>query len=248
MGRLCWMLAAMGLTLAAAAPLHAQDEVIVTASLKRESAAFVDSIDAEEITPPVPPASAMVLRRRADFAVQPVEIKGDTLDADQRRAEIMAMARKAVELAGRSGVELAIGGMTLEPLTADKVDGLDVQRITYPNEGSRVLFLVKVPLTADLSYPDVLKRVDAFIKSVPPVGRAQMNSFADLALSVVDPEQYRGAIMERIAANSGTSAAAFGQGYAVTVTGVERPVQWAWAGSNDVNLFLPITVNVVPRP
>lgn len=244
-------IAALLLIGAWAAPVAAQEdveEVIVTASLKRSSAAMTDAIDAEDLQPPQPPASVMTVRRRADYAVHPVEIVGDTVDEDECRKEILAMTRRAIELAGRGGVELATGGALVQPLTLANYTGLDFEKVRYPGPAKKVTFLVKVPLAGESDADAVLDRIEAYLKSVPAVGRAQIRQFGDLALSVVDPEQYRPAIIGRIAASAGPGLAPFGAGYGVTVTGLERPVQWAWAGKTDVNLYLPITLTLVPRP
>ena len=61
---------------------------------------------------------AVGLRRTADFAVMYVTIAGDTREMEPRRQEILTMVRSAIELAQRSGVELATGDFIVEPLTS----------------------------------------------------------------------------------------------------------------------------------
>jgi hypothetical protein len=81
-----------------------QGEVVVTAS-RRESDGYDEKIP------------LIGLRRRADFAVQEVAITGDTRDSTARHNEMFAMIRGAIELAGKRGVQLAIGDTVIEPLT-----------------------------------------------------------------------------------------------------------------------------------
>ncbi len=74
-----------------------------------------------------------------------------------------------------------------------------------------------------------------------------MKVYSELTLSVVNPEQYRGAIIDLIAKDTGTTSGRFGAGYGVEVSGLDRPVQWKRAGLTEVQLFLPSETKVRPR-
>ncbi|HEX7931214.1 MAG TPA: TonB-dependent receptor, partial [Sphingomicrobium sp.] len=65
--------------------------------------------------------------------------------------------------------------------------------------------------------------------------------------SVVNPEQYRGTIIDLIAKDTAETSARFGSGYGVEVTGLDRPVQWKRTGLTEVQLFLPSATTVRPR-
>ena len=84
------------------------------------------------------------------------------------------------------------------------------------------------------------------MRAVPATGRAEIRSSGDLTLSVVGPDQYRDRILELIAADSRATAARFGPNYAVTATGLDRPVEWMRAGLTEVFLYVPYNVVVVP--
>lgn len=204
-----------------------------------------DDEDRPERVVPVP-ASIQMLRRTADFAVQQVIIKGDTIDEDDRNAEILAMTRKAIELARASGVELATGELVVEPLTLDNYRELEVTDEEY-GSGAQVIFLVKVPLAPGIDAKAALARIDKFLKVVPAVGRAEIEAYSELTLSVVNPEQYRGTIIDLVAKDTAATSGRFGAGYGVEVTGLDRPVQWRRASLTEVQLFLPATSTVRPR-
>ncbi|WP_232491970.1 hypothetical protein [Novosphingobium kaempferiae] len=95
-------------TIGSIAPAWGQDEglgeVIVTA-MRRE---------ADDYSADMP---AVGLRRKADFAVVEVAVSGDTRDKAQREGEIYDMIRSAIAAAPKSGVQLAYGERTLQPLT-----------------------------------------------------------------------------------------------------------------------------------
>lgn len=238
-------LAAAGV-LAGAMPARAQDgseEIVVTGMRKLNPD---DDEDRVRILSIPTPAAVQMLRRTADFAVQQVIVTSDTVDEEESSAEVYAMTRKAIDLATGSGVELATGEIVVEPLTAANYKDLEIVEDDDSN-GEAVKFLVKVPLAAGIDAKAALARIDKFIKAVPAVGRAQVKAYSELTLSVVNPEQYRGAIIDLVAKDTSATSGRFGQGYGVEVTGLDRPVQWKRASLTEVQLFLPSNSTVRPR-
>lgn len=217
----------------AAAVIGAQ-EIVVTAS-RREAK------DYDEHVP------AIGLRRVADFAVQEVVIEGDTRDPDKRHDEIYAMVRGAIELAARrGGVELASGEIVVEPLTPANYRSLSLERDSRP-DSERTRFLIKTRLGAGADARAALERITTFIKAVPTVGRAQIRIEGDLTLSVVNPDQYRTAVIDLVAADAKATAARLGPDYAVEVKGLDRPIEWSRASLAEVLLYVPYSYAVVPR-
>jgi len=235
-----------GVLVAVATPALAQDgggEIVVTAFRRLAS----DDDDKKILDIVTTPAAVQTLRRTADFAVQQVVIVSDTTDEDDARAEVLAMTRKAIDLSAGAGTLLATGELLVEPLTAGNYKELLFDDDDDDFNGELVKFLVKVPLAPGIDAKAVLAKIDKFIKSVPAVGRAEMKPYSELSLSVVNPEQYRGAIIDLVAKDTATTSARFGTGYGVEVTGLDRPVQWKRAGLTEVQLFLPSASTVRPR-
>ncbi|MES2444940.1 MAG: TonB-dependent receptor [Pseudomonadota bacterium] len=234
---------------AGAAPAFAQedsggDEIIVTGFRSLDP----DDDDDRAREKPVPvPAAIQMLRRTADFAVQQVMITGDTREEDGRREEIQSMARNAIGLAAKFGVQLSIGDFVIEPLTLANVKDLPFSDDEDGVQAERIVFLVKVPLAPGIDSKTALARIAGFIKGVPAVGRAEMKPLSELTLSVVNPEQYRGAIIDLVARDTAATSGRFGPAYGVEVSGLDRPVQWRRAGLTEVQLFLPSAATVRPR-
>lgn len=232
----CWMVAAiLSAQLLGATAVAAQEgeEIIVTAS-RRESDDYVETMPITR------------LRRTADFAVQSVRIAGDTRDAEQRRSEIYEMVRQAIATAGKLGVELATGEYLVEPLTPANYRALTLTSDGRPDT-DRTEFLVKVRLQSGMDAKAAIDRITRFVAAVPAVGRAEIKESGDLTLSVVNPDQYRGQIVDLIAADAAATAGKFGAGYGVEVKGLDRPVEWSRASLTDVFLYLPANYVVRPR-
>lgn len=213
--------------LAAAAPAVAQ-EVLVTAQ-RRDG--YVGGMVAAQ-------RPVIHLKRTADYVVQTVWITGDTRDAAKRMEDINATLRNTIGGAAKAGVELAVGDYVIEPLTLT-----NYRNLSYGGDGrpdtSRTTFLVKVRLTPSLDIPAAKAQIAKFVESVAKVGRTSMTVSGEPTLSVVNPDQYRGAIVDLIAADAAVQAAKFGAGHGVDVSGIDRPVEWARSGLTEVSLYLP---------
>jgi len=219
-----------------AAPAFAQ-EVIVTASRR---GGYLNSYADGDTRPYVH------LKRTADYAVQMVRVVGDTRDADKRREEVYAMVRNAVELAGKHGVELSTGNYIIEPVTLANYTNLPLAGDGRADT-SVATFLVKVRLEPGMDSKAALGRISKFIAAVPAVGRAEIKATGELTLSVVNPDQYRGQIIDLLAADAKGSAAKFGDDYGVQISGLDKPVEWARGSLTEVFLYLPVEYVIRPK-
>ena len=189
---------------------------------------------------------AIGLTKVADFAIQPVAVTGDTRDANIRHDEMYQTIRRAIELAGSHGVQLAFGELIVEPLTLANYRELTFRTDNRPDT-NRVELLVKARLTgADAR--EATARIERFIKAIKPVGRALVVNRDDMSLSVVAPDQYRPEIARIIAGDAAAMAAKFGPDYAVEVRGLNRPVDWTRASLTEVFLYIPYELLIRPKP
>lgn len=233
-----------------ATPAQAQDlnagEVVVTGSRARQT--YIDprtnrAIATEEDGSGLP---SVGLRRRADSALLPVIIAGDTREQGPRREEILTMVRSALDLARRSNIELAVGDFFVVPLTSDNYRTLNFFGDGRP-DSERVAFFIKTRLGATADEANAaITRLEQFVRSVPAAGRAEMRAAGGLTLSIVAPDQYRGRILDLIAEDARAVAARFGPEQAIEAHGLDRPVEWRRAGITEVFLYVPHRIVVRP--
>jgi FtsP/CotA-like multicopper oxidase with cupredoxin domain len=67
------------------------------------------------------------------------------------------------------------------------------------------------------------------------------------ALTIVNPDQYRDAIVQLVADNARRYAAMFGPDYAVQVGGIDGQVFWSQVSGTDVFLYVPYRYTIVPK-
>lgn len=222
------------LAVSLAAPAYAQ-EIVVTATRRSAEASAA-------------PNAGIGIRRRADFAVQAVEVYGDARDKEARRREILQTVRGAIELGGRRGIQIAYGAGVIEPLTlANYAERLQFSTDEDRDDAERVRFTIKTPLT-DGNAAAAFERLAAFAKAVPAVGRAVVEADEPPGVSIVDPSQYRKEIVAAIATDAVAAAGAFGPTYAAEAAALAGPVRWSLASPTEVLLYIDHELKVVPRP
>ena len=227
-----WALAALVMFPATAAfPQSGRaDEVVVTAE-KREPN--------EAQTPHV------VLMRRADNLITEVRVICDTRDPTQRRNELKATLRNMIKASGGQ-IELGVGEEFIgrfDETMLDKVIAPDAKVDT-----SQAVVVVKTHVTATDTFDSASGRITAFIERTPKVGRTEILREKEWSLTIITPEQYRGAIIAKVAEDARGVAAAFGPGYGASADGLQRPVDWYQSGALDLALFIPYKLVVEPLP
>jgi hypothetical protein len=201
------------------------------------------------------------LRRQADSALRHVEITSDSLDEDVRRKEVEAMLLSALDRAKRDGVSLVVGEFVvvevtrenwkdLFPLLAGKAatddededeedDDNGKAKSRFEDDGSTATLrlMVKTKLTGSIAEAE--RRITTFVKSVPASGRSEIHQKGDLALTIINPEQYRDEIYRRIAIGSQHAAGYYGPDYGAEITGLDREIAWAQVSNTEVFLYIP---------
>ena len=184
------------------------------------------------------------LRRQADAVVLQLSIASDSRDPETRKREIHAILLAALDRAAAAGVDLVTGGFELTPVT--KASYQDLPLVSAGRvDTSQATLMVKVKLAGSITAAE--QRLDAFIKSVPRTGRGTIDKVGGLSLTIVNPDQYRDAIVQLVADNARHHAAMFGPDYAVQVSGVDGQVSWSQVSGTDVFLYVPYRYTIVPK-
>jgi hypothetical protein len=231
------VLAAVG-ALGASPPTHAAGqnaalgEIVVTAE-KRDYNSTV--------TPHV------TLVKRADNLITEVRVICDTRDPAARRNELKATLRNMIRGAdARSGIELGLGDNVI-----GRFDETMLDAVIEPDakaDTSRAVVVVKTHVSASDTFDSASGRITAFLDRTAKVGRTELLREQDWSLTIIDPEQYRQAIVTKVADDARAVAAAFGPAYGVSVDGLQKPVDWYQAGPLDLALFISYKLVVEPLP
>jgi hypothetical protein len=91
----------------------------------------------------------------------------------------------------------------------------------------------------DGSIGNAQQKINGFVKSVPVTGRSQIVQKGELALTIINPEQYRDEIYRRISAGAQHAVTFYGPDYGLDVTGLDQSIAWKQVSNTEVFLYIP---------
>jgi hypothetical protein len=259
---------ALGSLALLAAPLIAQgedggmDEVIVTGTRR-------NSVSGTAVAIAQPPVIG--LKRQADSAVRIIEIVSDSREEDMRKREVQTMLLAAIDRAKSQGMFLVTGEFELVEVTRanwkDQFPGLAEKAGTddeddededdyndddednkpkpgFEDDGSTTTVRLKLKTKLEGSIGNAQQKISSFAKSVPVTGRSQIVQKGGLALTIINPEQYRDEIYRRIADGAKHAVGFYGSEYGVGVTGLDKAIAWKQVSNTEVFLYIPYDFSI----
>lgn len=184
------------------------------------------------------------LRRRADSAVMSLFIASDTREAATRTQEIYTVLLAAMDKASAAGLELVSGGVPIQRVTRDNYKRLPLMGAGRVDT-SQVQVLVKARLDGSATATEA--RLRTFIAGLKGTGRATVSTPGGIALTVIDPDQYRDAIVRLVADEAKRNAAIFGPDFTFSLTGIDGQLNWSQVSSSEVMLYIPYRYTILPK-
>jgi hypothetical protein len=253
--------AALGIFALFAEPSLAQDEgggseIVVSAQMRNSISGTPISVTQQ---PPI-----IGLKRQADSAVRNIEIVSDSREEGMRKREVQAMLLAAIDRAKGQGMFLVTGQFELVEVTRanwqDQFPGLagkadtnddeedddddDAAPASFEDDGNTATVRLKVKTKLDGSIGNAQKKISAFVKAVPAAGRSQIEQKGGLALTIINPEQYRDEIYGRIATGAKHAVGFYGADYGLSVTGLDQALAWKQVSNTEVFLYIPYSFSV----
>ena len=187
----------------------------------------------------------LYLLHRADHVITKVRVVCDTRELSKRRQELKDTLRSMIRDAARTGtISLGVGDEIVADLTESMLD-----KVIQPDakqDTSVAVVVIKTRVSATDLFDDATGRIERFIESTPKMGRTEILREKGWDLTIVGPEQYRGAIIAKVAEDAKRTAAAFGPDYAVSIAGLQHPVAWYQKGPLDLALYIPYVMTIAP--
>ncbi len=254
-------IAAITCLIFAGGPALGQDgsgEIIVTATRRAASGSVV----------PVQPPPVIGLKRKADSALRRIEIVSDSREEDMRKREVQTMLLAAIDRGKREGLSLVVGEYEVLEVTRvnwqdrfpalarpaasaddeddddEDDDGDSKPKPAFEDDGSTATVRLMVKTTLNGSISDAQQKIRAFVKSVPTTGRALIEQKGGLALTIINPEQYRDELYRRVADGAKHATSFYGPEYGIHVTGIDRDIAWKQVSNIEIFLYIPYSFSV----
>lgn len=185
------------------------------------------------------------LLRRADHVITKVRVVCDTRELSKRRQELKDTLRSMIREASKSGtISLGVGDEIVADLTEKMLD-----KVIEPDakaDTSVATVVIKTRVAKDDMFDDATGRIERFIETTPKAGRTEILRVNRWDLTIVGPEQYRAALIAKVAEDAKRTAALFGPEYVVHIEGLQHPLAWYQKGPLDLALYIPYSLTIAP--
>jgi hypothetical protein len=114
----------------------------------------------------------------------------------------------------------------------------------FEDDNSTTTIRLKVKTKLNGSIGNAQLKISSFIKAVPKTGRSQIVQKGGLALTIINPEQYRDQIYSRIAGGSKHAVTFYGPDYGLTMTGLDKAIAWKQVSNTEVFLYIPYAFTI----
>ena len=222
-----------------AAPAHAQfeDEIIVTGTRIANYGSAAES--------PIP---GTFLKVQGDFLIVTMNVYNDSRDIETRGKEIVATLENVARAARTSrDVELSlrVDGQFVRPFSLEAA--IDAIRGGNLPETSQVSLLAKTPIpeTVTNSYK-LVGTLQDFADSIDTVGRSSVTVAGEPDVSVTNPDQYRGPLLELVADEIKAFTAALGGNYRAVVTDIDERMRFTRGGDLSLIFYIPYDYEILP--
>jgi hypothetical protein len=209
-----------------------EDEIVVTGSRFRE--AYEDF--------KVPHVS---IARRADAITVSLTVTSDTRDRDARVNEVRAALRE-IDRRARGG------DVTLTVIDDDIVRPFSLaaaERSIHPSnrpDTSQVSLILRTAISRTDTLESARARFVLFRGNLSAHGRVEYGMSSSPELTLINPSQYRTAIITAISTDVRAVTQSLGSGYAARIEGLEQQIAWRRTGDLELRLFIPYRLEIRP--
>ncbi len=181
---------------------------------------------------------AVTLKKEADFLVQNIRLVNDSRSPERRKSEIFESIEKLIKRSQKmTGIALSYGDGFLTPVNLND-DSLQIINDKKRIDTSYVDIFVKVALNENASPKAQISSMRKFITSASLMGRTEILPLGDIGLSIIGPEQYRYAILKKIAAENKGMVEALGERCKFSLSGLQNRVEWERSGLAELTLYI----------
>jgi len=225
-------LSAFGLLLLA--PLgHAQsggfDEIIVTGTRK------VD-------------APAIFIEKRGDFLLLDVRIQNDSRERKERIRDLELTIEGVIDTAkGQTDIELSlVEDGFVRPLT--QLAFMDTVRPGGQPDTSFANLKVKTDIpSGEVEAYKLVRKLDNFVDSLEGVGRTTITTYEDVAVSIVNPFQYRNEVRDKVLDEMTSTLTLLGPDYAIIPRGLDNQIRWVRSGDLNLKFYMDYSYQIYPE-
>lgn len=212
---------------------HAQsgdfDEIIVTGTRK------VD-------------APAIFIEKRGDFLLLDVRIQNDSRERKERIRDLELTIAGIIEaVKDQPDIELSlVEDGFVRPLT--QLAFMDTVRPGNQPDTSYANLKVKTDIpTGDVQAYKLVGKLDKFVDSLEGIGRTTVTTYEDVAVSIINPFQYRKDVRDKVLEEMTSTLERLGPEYAIIPRGLDNQIKWVRSGDLNLKFYMNYSYQIYPE-
>lgn len=188
------------------------------------------------------------LEKKGNYLLLEVQIENDSRGLDVRLQEITETVDNVIAAAEEDpSIELSIvgDGNMVRPLSQENFKS----GIRAGGRPDTSIAFMKVKTAIPDNVGDSYKlatKLGSFVEGLEEVGRTEIKARDDIAVSVVNPFQYRKEVMDLIIDEVNDVTGKLGPDYRVILTGIDGELEWVRSGDLNLAFYLPYQYMVLP--
>ncbi|HZP66875.1 MAG TPA: hypothetical protein VFB32_11250 [Rudaea sp.] len=208
---------------------QALETIVVTGS----RISYRDLLDTPAVSVTVP----------GDYLLLEITLVNDTRSEDGRKREIYATIEKMLAGAGKR-FELVYNDAYPRKLTAQSFEVPLAKEDKRPDV-SKVSLSVRTPIGGEPAKAEELTRaLRTFVEKAERVGRTEIDTGSETALSLSRPERFRYDLVKAIATDTAKVRSTVGAGCKVQIEGLSSRIEWARASASELLLYIPYHMTI----
>ncbi|GLQ19350.1 hypothetical protein ACFFUB_13075 [Algimonas porphyrae] len=188
-----------------------------------------------------------VLIVRGDNLLLEVRIESDARNLSERLAEIDKTIRTFTAAADRdAAITLSyVDGNAVRPLSPSLYKDA-ISRGSRPDTSvARIQLKTAIPDTVADSFA-LATQLTRFVDKIPETGRITIENTDEIVISVVNPGQYRPAVIRKVTDEIADIRDQLGADYRVILQNIDRPIRQYRAGDLTLGFYIPYSYVVIP--
>ena len=193
-------------------------------------------------------APAIFIEKRGDFLLLDVRVQNDSRERKERIRDLELTIEGIIEAAkGQPDIELSlVEDGFVRPLT--QLAFMDTVRPGAQPDTSFANLKVKTDIPkGEVQAYKLVGRLDNFVDSLNGVGRTTVTTYEDVAVSVINPFQYREDVRDKVLDEMTSTLERLGPDYAIIPRGLDNQIRWVRSGDLNLKFFMDYSYQIYPE-
>lgn len=193
-------------------------------------------------------SSDVFLEKKGDYLLLEVSIENDSRELSTRLSEMEATLGNIIKAAANDPeIELSLidDNNFVRPLSQDTFKSGITQGRRPDTSIAHLKVKTNIPNNVEDSFKLAVKLAN-FVDGIEEEGRTKISTYNDVAVSVVNPYQYRDELRAKVLADIRATADALGPDYRVILHGMDNGMRWSRSGDLNLAFYMDYSYEIIP--